>query len=64
MSNTDSKIFLIKTSSNSVLEDYKKLLHLINYQNSFSKDQQIFGDVHRQQWDAFLVSTDNFSKEP
>ena len=53
MSNTDAKIFIIKTSSNTVLEDYKRLLHLINYQNYFSKDQQILIKLNLS-WSKFF----------
>ena len=36
-----SQIFVIKTSPNTILEDYTKLMHLANYQKYYSKQKKI-----------------------
>ncbi|MDH5186130.1 MAG: DUF362 domain-containing protein, partial [candidate division WOR-3 bacterium] len=36
-----SRVAVLKTSPDTVLTDYQKLLRLINYQEYFSKDQDI-----------------------
>jgi len=33
-------IFVIKTSPKTVLEDYKKLMHIAKYEAQFKKDQK------------------------
>ena len=36
----NSQIFIVKTSPNTVLEDYKTLMHLANYEKHYSKDKK------------------------
>ena len=36
----NSQIFIVKTSPKTVLEDYKKLMHLANYEKHYSKDKK------------------------
>ena len=40
MTSEKSKIFVIKTSPKTVLEDYKKLMHIANYEKYYKKDQK------------------------
>jgi uncharacterized protein (DUF362 family) len=36
-----SKVAILKTSPETILADYRKLLHLLNYQDYFTKDEEI-----------------------
>jgi hypothetical protein len=36
----DKKIYVIKTSPKTVLDDYKKLMHMANYQDHYGKDEK------------------------
>ena len=40
MSSDNPQIFVIKTSPGTILEDYKKLMHMAKYQEYFLKDQK------------------------
>ena len=40
MAYNNSKIFIVKTSPKTILEDYKKLMHLTNYEKLYSKDKK------------------------
>jgi len=40
MVSKNSQVFIVKTSPKTVLEDYKKLMHLANYQEYFNKDKK------------------------
>jgi len=53
MSNSPSKVFIIKTSSNSILDDYKKLLHLTEYQKHYDKDQKVIIKLNLS-WSKFF----------
>jgi uncharacterized protein (DUF362 family) len=48
-----SKVFIIKTSSSTVLEDYNKLLHLAEYQKNFQKNQKIIIKLNLS-WSKFF----------
>ncbi len=40
MVSKNSQVFIVKTSPKTVLEDYKKLMHLANYQEYYKKDKK------------------------
>lgn len=40
MSSNNSQVFVIKTSPETILEDYKKLMHMADYENHFLKEQK------------------------
>ena len=40
MVSKNSQIFVVKTSPKTILEDYKKLMHLANYEKHYSKDKK------------------------
>ena len=53
MPNSDSKIFITKTNPDSVLEDYNKLMHLIEYQTHLKIDQKIILKLNLS-WSKFF----------
>ena len=53
MLDSASKVFIIKTNSNSILEDYNKLLHLAEYQKHFNKDQKVIIKLNLS-WSKFF----------
>ena len=53
MSDSLSKVFIIKTSPKSILEDYNKLLHLVEYQKRFDKDQKVIIKLNLS-WSKFF----------
>ncbi len=50
-----SQIFIVKTSPETVLEDYAKLMHLSNYQNHFPKDLKTIIKLNLS-WSKFYPS--------
>ena len=40
MTSKNSQIFVIKTSPETILEDYKDLMHLANYERFYNKDNK------------------------
>jgi uncharacterized protein (DUF362 family) len=53
MTSNNSQIFVIKTSPKSVLDDYKKLMNLANYQNYFEKQYKIILKLNLS-WSKFF----------
>ncbi|NVM37242.1 MAG: DUF362 domain-containing protein [Candidatus Lokiarchaeota archaeon] len=53
MPQKSSQIFVIKTSPNTVLEDYKKLMHLANYKNFFHTYEKIIIKLNLS-WSKFF----------
>jgi uncharacterized protein (DUF362 family) len=53
MSNEKSQVFVIKTSPNSVLKDYEKLMHKADYQKRLSKTQKIILKLNLS-WSKFF----------
>ena len=49
----NSQIFILKTNSKTILEDYSKLMHLTNYQQYFNKDQKIIIKLNLS-WSKFF----------
>ncbi|MHA1413022.1 MAG: DUF362 domain-containing protein [Promethearchaeota archaeon] len=49
----ESKIFVIKTKPGTILEDYKKLMHLANYENHFKKEDKIIIKLNLS-WSKFF----------
>ena len=48
-----SQVFVNKTSPESILDDYKKLIHFTNYENFFNKDQKIIIKLNLS-WSKFF----------
>ncbi|OLS16122.1 MAG: hypothetical protein RBG13Loki_0256 [Promethearchaeota archaeon CR_4] len=55
MPSSKSKIFVVKTSPKTVLEDYKKLMHLADYQKYYPKDQETLLKLNLS-WSKFFPS--------
>ncbi len=55
MPNIKPRIFVIKTSPKTVLDDYKKLLHMAEYQKNYTKDQKILLKLNLS-WSKFFPS--------
>jgi hypothetical protein len=55
MRHTDSQIFVIKTAPSTILEDYKRLMHLANYRQHFKKEQKIIIKLNLS-WSKFFPS--------
>ncbi|MBY8982953.1 MAG: DUF362 domain-containing protein, partial [Candidatus Lokiarchaeota archaeon] len=53
--NTKPQIFVIKTSPKTILEDYKKLMHLTEYQKRFPKDLKTIIKLNLS-WSKFYPS--------
>lgn len=53
MSSDKPQIYIIRTSSKTVLEDYKKLIHLTNYQKYYSKQKKIIIKLNLS-WSKFF----------
>ncbi|MFX0133946.1 MAG: DUF362 domain-containing protein [Candidatus Hodarchaeota archaeon] len=53
MPSNNSQIFVIKTSPKEILNDYRKLLKLTNYQKNFSKHQKIIVKLNLS-WSKFF----------
>lgn len=53
MKSENPQIFVIKTSSKTVLEDYKKLLHMANYERFYDKDKKIIIKLNLS-WSKFF----------
>ena len=51
----NSQVFVIKTSPKTILEDYKKLMHLANYENFNHKDENIIIKLNLS-WSKFFSS--------
>ena len=49
------QIFVVKTSPESILEDYEKLMHLANYQKFFPKVQKTIVKLNLS-WSKFFPS--------
>ena len=49
----NSQIFVIKTSPETVLEDYKKLMHLASYEKYYTKDDRIILKLNLS-WSKFF----------
>ncbi|MHA1985064.1 MAG: DUF362 domain-containing protein [Promethearchaeota archaeon] len=53
MVSKNSQVFIVKTSPNQILEDYKKLMHLANYQEHYSKTKKIILKLNLS-WSKFF----------
>lgn len=53
MSDSPSKVFIIKTNPKSILEDYNNLLHLAKYQKHFDKNQKVIIKLNLS-WSKFF----------
>src|SRR4030043_485941 len=62
MPSSKSKIFVVKTSPKTVLEDYKKLMHLADYQKYYPKDQETLLKLNLS-WSKFFPSCSSPSRE-
>ncbi|MFW9874204.1 MAG: DUF362 domain-containing protein [Candidatus Thorarchaeota archaeon] len=49
----NSQVFVIKTRTETVLEDYKKLMHLVNYENYYNKAKKIIIKLNLS-WSKFF----------
>ncbi|MHA1284869.1 MAG: DUF362 domain-containing protein, partial [Promethearchaeota archaeon] len=49
----ESKVFVIKTKPDNILKDYKKLMHLANYENHFKKEDKIIIKLNLS-WSKFF----------
>ena len=53
MTPKNSQVFVIKTTSETVLEDYKKLMRLANYEEYYNKDNKIIIKLNLS-WSKFF----------
>lgn len=51
----DNKIYVVKTSPKTVLDDYKKLMHLAKYQDFYNKNERIMVKLNLS-WSKFFPS--------
>lgn len=50
---TKSQIFIVKTSPNTVLDDYKKLMHIADYQKHYDKESKTLVKLNLS-WSKYL----------
>ena len=53
MTRKNSKVFIVNSTPKTILEDYRKLMHLANYEDYYSKDKKIIIKLNLS-WSKFF----------